>query len=86
MQGESSSHSNAGDKRTRLDLWHCSEAFDDIGVAIGHLWAMESDRVKRFENRTEPLAVKADGILWRLREERQKLADLIGDLEIEEEA
>ena len=70
-------------KELEFHRWLCDESYQHLDKVKQHMWRLEVERAKRY-GRTDTIAVKADNVLWGVRNQLDGLIDIIDKLEEED--
>ena len=67
----------------RHHQWLCDQTYEHLQKAKENLWKIEVERAARY-GRTEPIATKADQVMWGVRKQVDELIDIREKLEEED--
>lgn len=67
----------------RHHQWLCDQTYEHLQKAKENLWKIEVERAARY-GKTEPIAAKADQVMWGVRKQVDELIDIREKLEEED--
>jgi len=70
-------------KELRFHRLLCDQSYDHLTKVKDNMWRIEVERAKRY-SRTDPIAIKANEVMWGVRKQIDKLTEICDRLEEQE--